>query len=100
MFLCVRAGQGCVYHLEECTVFGDVKSSPQWSGVVQTHAVLLDGPEIPLCAPRGKSEEFKRFNMLPHSWGSNTAVCVWRVNANMCLSFSPQYNSFLSHYVY
>lgn len=35
---------GCVYHLEECTVFGNVKSSPQWSQEVQTHSVLLDGP--------------------------------------------------------
>lgn len=89
MVLCARAGLGCVYHLEECTVFGDVKSSPQWSGVVQTHAVLLDGPEIPHRAPRGKSQEFKRFYMRLHSWGSNTAACVRRVNANMCLSFSP-----------
>ena len=74
--VCVCAGRGRVYHLEECTVFGNVKSSPQWSGVVQTHSVLLDGPEIPLCAPRGKREEFKCFNMLSHCWGSNTTVCV------------------------
>ncbi len=77
LFVCV--GRGCVYHLKECTVFSNVKSSPQWSGVVQTHSVLLDGPEIPLCTPRGKSEEFKRFNMLSHCWGSDTmcaCVCV------------------------
>lgn len=63
--------------MEECTVFGNVKSSPQWSGVVQTHSVLLDGPEIPLCTPRGMSEEFKCFNMLSHRWGSNTTVCAF-----------------------
>lgn len=29
--VCVFAwDRRCVYHLEECTVFGDVKSSPQW----------------------------------------------------------------------
>lgn len=61
VFVCT--GQGRVYHWEECTVFGDVKSSMQRSGVVQTHSVLLDGPEIPLGAPRGKSEEFEGFNM-------------------------------------
>lgn len=64
MFVCT--GQGCVYHLEECTVFGDVKSSLQWSGVIQTHSVLLDGPEIPLCAPRGKREEFQGSFLLVH----------------------------------
>lgn len=73
------AGRGCVYHLEECTVFGNVKSSPQWSGVVQTHTVLLDGLEIPLGAPRGKSEEFKRFNMLSHPRGVRNAVGFWKV---------------------
>lgn len=78
-------GPGCVYHLEECTVFGDVKSSPQWSGVVQTHSVLLDGPEIPLCTPGSKSEELKRFNVLSCCWSSNrtmsnTAMCVWKVS--------------------
>lgn len=70
VFVC--AGQGCVYHLEECTVFGNVKSSPQWSGVIQTHTVLLDGPEIPLGAPRGESEESKCFNMLSHPGGFET----------------------------
>lgn len=58
VFVC--SGQGRVYHLEECTVFGDVKSSLLWSGVAQTRSVLLDGPEIPLCAPRGKTEGFQR----------------------------------------
>lgn len=56
VFLCTE--QGRVYHLKECTVFDDVKSSMWWSGEVQTHSVLLDGPEIPLCAPRGRSQEF------------------------------------------
>lgn len=72
-------GRGCVYQLEECTVFGNVKSSPQWSGAVQTRSVLLDGPEIPLCTPR--SEEFKGFNVLSYCRGSdttmsNTTTCV------------------------
>lgn len=56
----------CVYRLEECTVFGNVKSSPRWSELVQTHSVLLDGPEIPLRAPSVESEHF---NILCLCWG-------------------------------
>ena len=69
--------------MEERTVFGDVKSSPQWSAVVQTHSVLLDGPEIPLCIPRGRSEEFKRFNMMSHCWGYYVCVCYESDNTQM-----------------
>lgn len=76
------AGLGCVYHLEECTVFGNVKSSPQWSGVVQTHTVLLDGPEIPLGAHRGESEEFKCFNMLGGS--KRCGILESACNVNSC----------------
>lgn len=53
----------CVHRTGTCLPFGGMysiywcESSMQWSGV-QTHSVLLDGPEIPLCAPRGMSEEF------------------------------------------
>lgn len=103
VFAC--AGQGCVYHLEECTVFGNVKSSPQWSGVVQTHTVLLDGPEIPLGAPRGESEEFKCFNMLSHPGGFETlrvfGKCMQHelICASVCLSFPPDFNEFSSHYL-
>lgn len=61
VFVC--AGQGHVYCLEECPVFGDVKSSQQWSESLSlshthTHSLLLDGPEIPLWAPRGQTRGF------------------------------------------
>lgn len=39
--LSVCSGWECVYHLEQCTVFGNVKNSPQWSGVIQTHSYWM-----------------------------------------------------------
>lgn len=61
----------------------------------RTNSVLLDGPEIPLCIPRGRSEEFKRFNMMSHCWGFLTTtmyVFVTKVittDVYLCFPVSP-----------